>query len=967
MRLHEILGQYPDEALDRLATDKVDEVANLRLPRSVLTDEIAIALGSQSYVAQALAPARPPTYAFLGLLMASPEHARPIEGYRELVMAEAERLTDQARDQLGLAGEKNYGLYLKLLQAAWENDCSVDRSEALLLAALRRELGIWTREHLILEHHPAVRSLWATPRAFDEARNHLLATGLVLTTDTQYVIADEVARALRRAWDIELEDVPYGRLLDRLTGTQLREALAAARMPLSGSREERASRVREAMVPPSTVLEAQSIGELKDLCRDVGLSVSAAKADLIAGIVDHFDSGRDLNAQAPDSIPEQTQQPATPQPRQLEKDCFGRLLERFGLDQLYDMTMAAGLRRSGSKAERIATLVESTWSDEALLSHVRRVDLIAVARRLGIGVSGVKSDLVQRLISWAKTGPALTGKQNADVEAVIVTQLHAIRQDQPAGVSASAAQAATSLAATSPHPSSFDEIAGCFPDLGHDEQVVLALAKEARSLSEQDIERIVQRHQLGWFLTKAHMADLLARLDRTEQNPFKVRSAGGLNIYEWHGLAPSSERNVNREAARDLIDALRNGVVPDQHLDLLAVGQEAQRAHLLEQLDHVRTGKSVFKFIRAPYGGGKTFLCSWLRDQAFRREFAVSTVRIGHDQRLSDLPVFFTAAVDGLRTPEKRDASALADVLESWLLTVHRRTAQIEGMQPFDPTHQTELAELVEQRIDRDLERIAQHDPGLAPVLKAFYRARVQGDWKTARVALAWARGASSMSADGLRSLGVKGDLQPEEAFRRLAALLEIIAAGRLAGLVLLVDELELVQRFPRAHDRARAYEILRQLMDEVGENRLPHCLLIFTGTDALFEDTRFGLPSYEALAGRIRQPDLLSEHTSMRQPVIRLEGLDQDRLRDVLTRVREIHATAYGWPALNRVPDTIVGQMTAQWGGRQPRGILRDFVHVLDLCEENPSVNPEDCFQRVAQPDSAAILKVLAVDGDAN
>jgi len=221
MRLHEILSQYSDEALDRLATDKIDEVANLRLPRSVLTEEIATALGSRSYVAQALAPTRPPTYAFLRLLLREPGHAHAIEGYRELVMAEAERLSDQARDESGLAGGKNYGLYLKLLQAAWENGGTVDRSEALLLAALRNELGIWTREHLILEHHPLVRPLWATPRAFDEARNHLLATGLVLTTDTQYVISQEVACALRRAWDIELEDRAYARLLDRLTGAQL--------------------------------------------------------------------------------------------------------------------------------------------------------------------------------------------------------------------------------------------------------------------------------------------------------------------------------------------------------------------------------------------------------------------------------------------------------------------------------------------------------------------------------------------------------------------------------------------------------------------------------------------------------------------------------------------------------------------------------------------------------------------------
>ena len=968
MRLNEILSQYSDEALDRLAADKVDEVANLRLPRSVLAEEIAVALASLSYVAQALAPTRPPTYAFLSLLLREPGHARPIEGFRELAMSEAERLSEKARDGAELSGGKNYDLYLKLLQAAWENDGAIDRSEAVLLAALRRELGIWTREHLILEHHPAIRSFWATPRAFDEARNHLLATGLVLTTESQYVIPDEVCCALRRAWEIDLEDPTYARLLDQLTNSQLRDVLEKVNLPLSGSKEERAGRVLTAMVPPTIVLDALPIGALKDLSRGQGLAVSGTKADLVTALIDHFDANRDLHVDVEEPEEQEPRQPEKPQPRQLEPDDLTRLLERFSLDQLYDIAATAGLKRSGSKAERIATLVQSSWSDETLLSHVRRVDLISVARRLGTGVSGVKTDVIQRLLAWAKTGPALTVRQSEDATTVLLTQPQAIVRDQPSPILSTTAEVdTTSATPTPPLPPGFSQIAASFPELGHDEHVVLAFAKEARSLSEQEIERLVKHHHLGWFLTKAHMADLLARLDQSKQNPFRVRSAGSLNIYEWHGVDRPPEQGFSREAARDLVDALRNGVVPEGHLDLLVVGQDAQRSHLLELLSHVRTGKSVSKFIQAPYGGGKTFLCAWLRDQAFQRDFAVSTVRIGPDQPFSDLPVFFNGVANGLRTPEKRDASALADILESWLLAIHRSTAQIENLQPFNPTHQLELAGKVEQRIERDLERIAQHDPGLAPALKAFYRARVSGDSKTAMAALAWIRGASSTSADELRVLGVRGQLQPEQVFPRLAALLEVIAAGRLNGLVLLVDELELVRRFPHARHREQAYEILRQLMDEAGENHLPRCLLIFTGTDNLFEDSRYGLPSYEALANRISHPESLGNHASMRQPVIRLDGLDRERLQAVALRVRDIHATAYEWPARDRVPDSLIERMIGQWTSfgegqvdRLPRPVLREMVHILDLCQENPTVDPEECLRRTVQPDASAILNVL-------
>ena len=41
MKILEILEKYSDAAIDQLAADKVDESANLRLPRSVIVQEIA--------------------------------------------------------------------------------------------------------------------------------------------------------------------------------------------------------------------------------------------------------------------------------------------------------------------------------------------------------------------------------------------------------------------------------------------------------------------------------------------------------------------------------------------------------------------------------------------------------------------------------------------------------------------------------------------------------------------------------------------------------------------------------------------------------------------------------------------------------------------------------------------------------------------------------------------------------------
>jgi hypothetical protein len=977
MRVAEILAQYPDATLDRLASDKVDEVANLRLPREVLIQEIAAALASLSYVGEALAPAQPPTYAFLKLLLDSEGHTEEVQGFRDRVLDTTMWLTEMADGGKGLPSNKNYPLYLQILYAAWEDDGHVDRSEALLLGALRKELGLGIREHLLLEHHSLVRPLWDTPKAYTDCRKLLLGTGLVLIHEDRYVLADEVAQQIRRCWEIDLEDSAYGRLLQQLNGAQLREALEASALPLSGSKEERVQRLIEALVPPSEVLDVLHIDEVKDLCRRCDLPVSQAKADLIGSLIEHFDSGRDL---LPPEEAEAEREPPAPEPRELPPEQLTVLLERLKLDQLYDILARRGLRRSGSKSERVERLVDSPWSEATLLGELRHRELVELCRRLGVQVSGVKSELIERLISWAagqELGTVFSDDESAEKSVTDVrkdagfaspaVEAPAEVVEAPADVVEAAADA-MEVADSTPRqgaeeapakPDGFDEIRRRFPELTSAEQVILALLRSARSLNEREIERAASRHGLGWFLTKAHMADLLARLRLAGASPVAVRSTGRHNIYEWIGRqGEGGVHELDRQAARDVVDALRHGVVPERHLDLLMIGQDTARRHLVELLEHVQGGRSEFKFVRGPYGAGKTFLCSWLRERALDADMAVATVRIGPDQPLSDLPVFFAGLADGLRTYEKRGASALADILESWLLTLHRRTAQVEGIDAWTQQGRARLMPLVEQRIEEDLARFAGIDPGFGPAVRAFYRSRVEGDRDTAAAALAWLRGSRALASGTLRALGVRGQLEPDGVFPRMRAILEVIAEGRLKGLLLLVDELELVRRFPHARQRERAYETLRLLIDECGENRLPGCLLVCTGTDQLFDDQRYGLGSYQALANRVAPPREGDGLVSVRQPILQLEPLDGERLLEVALRVRDIHAQAYGWDAAGRIEKSVLERMVDEetsFGderiGRIPRPFLRKVVNLLDLCEERPGINAEELLQPPAHP----------------
>nr|MBC8254930.1 DUF2791 family P-loop domain-containing protein [Ardenticatenia bacterium] len=94
---------------------------------------------------------------------------------------------------------------------------------------------------------------------------------------------------------------------------------------------------------------------------------------------------------------------------------------------------------------------------------------------------------------------------------------------------------------------------------------------------------------------------------------------------------------VTHSNAIDIINALRSGTVPQTGLHHLAVGVEAEETAILEQLDHVATGRGAYKFVRGAYGAGKTFLARLILEDALARNFVIAEAVISPDTPLYKL------------------------------------------------------------------------------------------------------------------------------------------------------------------------------------------------------------------------------------------------------------------------------------------------------------------------------------------
>jgi len=416
---------------------------------------------------------------------------------------------------------------------------------------------------------------------------------------------------------------------------------------------------------------------------------------------------------------------------------------------------------------------------------------------------------------------------------------------------------------------------------------------------------------------------------------------------------------VSPRRRREILDALRRGTVPSNGLDQLAVGLGRFETELDTELSVVAGGGAMFKAVRGDYGSGKTFFARWLADRAMKRGFAVAEVQINEiDTPLHKLETVYRRSIESLRTASV-PPSALRPILDAWLFTIEDDAAQ-QGV-------------TVDDLLERRLADVATRAPVFPMAIRAYRRMLADGDNDGADGLVAWLGGQPHVAAAVKRRAGIKGDLDHFLALGFLRGLLAVLADAGNAGLLLVLDEVETLQRV-RSDARAKALNALRQLVDEVHDGHFPGLYLLITGTPAFFEG-RQGIQLLPPLADRLhtdfsRDP----RFDNPRAPQLRLTGFDLDRLVELGGRVRELFCS--GIDSAERVRATADDEFLRRFaaavagglGGRvgiAPRLFLRKLVDVLDVIELHPDFDPyTDYDVKIAASEmSAAEREAVSAD----
>jgi hypothetical protein len=402
----------------------------------------------------------------------------------------------------------------------------------------------------------------------------------------------------------------------------------------------------------------------------------------------------------------------------------------------------------------------------------------------------------------------------------------------------------------------------------------------------------------------------------------------------------------------EVLDALRRGTVPQDGLDVLAVGLDRFRDPIDQELKRASDGGCGFKAVRGDYGCGKTFFSRWLQQEARGLNFATAEVQISETETpLHRLETVYRRMLERLATRSAR-SGAFRGIIDSWFFALEEDVLSAGDVDPKD--EQALLAgasELMEKRLGT----ISNKAPSFAAALRAYRECLARGETAMAEGLIAWLSGQPNVASAVKKRANIKGDVDHFAALSFLQGLLAVLKDSGHPGLVLVLDEVETLQRM-RADSREKALNALRQWIDELDAGRFPGLYLMITGTPSFFDGPQ-GLKKLPPLAQRLQTDfDTDIRFDNPRAPQIRLKPFDMDLMIEVGGKVRDIFAEGCSNPDRVRkvADDALIRSLASGVAGSlgsktgiAPRIFLKKLVaDLLDRIEHYETFDPRKDYR---------------------
>lgn len=406
-------------------------------------------------------------------------------------------------------------------------------------------------------------------------------------------------------------------------------------------------------------------------------------------------------------------------------------------------------------------------------------------------------------------------------------------------------------------------------------------------------------------------------------------------------------RKVPRRIAQTVLNSLKGGVVPRVGLPYITVGRKSEIEALLHDVDILEEGGASFRFIVGRYGSGKSFLIQTIRNYVMDRGFIVADADLSPERRLQGTRgqglATYRELISNLSTKTKPEGGALTLVLDRWISGVQSQALQETGLEPSSPA----LTQAVDQKIVAVTSAVSElvHGFEFAKLLSLYYHAYVEGEEEKKQQVARWFRGEYATKREAKEELGVNILITDDNWYEYLKLFAVFFRLAGYAGMMIFIDELVNLYKIPNAITRQYNYEKLLTMYNDTLQGKARYLGIVMGATPQAIEDKRRGVYSYEALRSRLAEGKFSRPGArDLLAPVIRLEALTPEEMLVLCEKLCAMHAGLYGYQrslSTQELADFIkleYGRIGADQN-ITPREVIRDFIELLDLLYQNPSL----------------------------
>ena len=407
---------------------------------------------------------------------------------------------------------------------------------------------------------------------------------------------------------------------------------------------------------------------------------------------------------------------------------------------------------------------------------------------------------------------------------------------------------------------------------------------------------------------------------------------------------------IPKRIAQTVLNSLKGGVVPRIGLPYITVGRKSEIEALLHDVDIITEGGASFRFIVGRYGSGKSFLLQAIRNYVMDRGFIVADADLSPERRLQGTRgqglATYRELIGNLSTKTKPEGGALTLVLDRWISSVQSEAVQETGLAPGD----LGLAQTVDKKIHAVTSSISElvHGFEFARLLSAYYHAYLDGDDETKAKVIRWFRGEYTLKREAREELGVNIIITDDDWYDYLKLFASFFRLAGYAGMMLMVDELVNIYKIPNAITRQYNYEKMLSMYNDTLQGKAKYLGILMGATPQAIEDKRRGIYSYEALRSRLAEGKFSRPGArDLLAPVIRLDPLTAEEMLVLCEKLAEMHASLYGYDR-RLVTEELASFIKLEYGrigadqNITPREVIRDFIELLDLLYQNPSMSLE-------------------------